>query len=70
VSVDQAGNILVADQANNRVRRIDATTAIITTFAGGGTTFNSPSGVAARPGGAVVIDTQGQKVRAILPVIE
>jgi sugar lactone lactonase YvrE len=36
VAVDSAGNVFVADAGNNRVRRIDATTGIIDTYAGGG----------------------------------
>jgi sugar lactone lactonase YvrE len=38
VAVDDAGNLCVADYGNGRVRRIDATTSVITTIAGGGTT--------------------------------
>jgi DNA-binding beta-propeller fold protein YncE len=36
LAVDSRGNIYIADTNNNRVRRIDAQTAIITTFAGSG----------------------------------
>jgi hypothetical protein len=35
--VDNTGNIYIADAGNNRVRRVDAGTGIITTIAGGGT---------------------------------
>jgi sugar lactone lactonase YvrE len=34
---DSSGNLYIADNANNRVRRIDAKSGIITTYAGGGT---------------------------------
>src|SRR5579864_4599472 len=36
VVVDRAGNIYTADRLNRRVRRIDARSGIITTFAGNG----------------------------------
>ena len=34
---DAAGNLYIADTTNHRIRRVDAETGIITTFAGGGT---------------------------------
>ena len=37
VAVDSAGNIYIADQGNNRIRRVDAKTNIINSVAGGGT---------------------------------
>lgn len=40
ILVDAAGNIYIADSYNDRIRRIDAITNVITTFAGGG-----PSGI-------------------------
>ncbi len=36
ISLDSAGNLFVADFANRRARKVDATTRIITTVAGGG----------------------------------
>lgn len=36
LEIDAAGNIYIADNMNERVRRIDATTGIITTWVGGG----------------------------------
>jgi sugar lactone lactonase YvrE len=37
VAVDQEGNLYIADNTNNRVRRVDAVSQIITTIAGDGT---------------------------------
>ncbi len=37
VALDAAGNVFIADTNNGRVRRVDAKTGIITTYAGGGT---------------------------------
>ena len=39
VALDSSGNLFVADEGNARVRRVDAVTGIITTFAGGGEYF-------------------------------
>jgi uncharacterized protein (TIGR03437 family) len=36
VAVDSAGNVYIADAGNGRIRRVNATTGIITTLAGGG----------------------------------
>jgi DNA-binding beta-propeller fold protein YncE len=36
LALDSAGNLYIADQGNNRIRRVD-THGIITTFAGAGT---------------------------------
>ena len=37
IAIDSSGNILIADEANERIRRIDVATQIITTIAGTGT---------------------------------
>lgn len=47
VAVDAAGHILVADTLNNRVRKIDATTGIITAFAGTGAKGDKADGIPA-----------------------
>ncbi|MBM3747194.1 MAG: hypothetical protein FJW34_15510 [Acidobacteria bacterium] len=36
LSADRTGNVFIADSNNNRIRRVDATTGIITTIAGSG----------------------------------
>ena len=48
VQLDAAGNIYIADALNNRIREVNATTSIITTFAGGGT--GGPGGPATSAG--------------------
>lgn len=50
VAADPAGNLLIADSSNNRIRRVDAATGIITTFAGNGTGQHSGDGFAATSG--------------------
>jgi sugar lactone lactonase YvrE len=47
VAVDGAGNLFIADSGDNRIRRVDATTGIITTVAGNGTGDFSGDGGAA-----------------------
>jgi sugar lactone lactonase YvrE len=70
LAVDAGGNLLIADSHNNRVRRWDATTGLVTTVAGGGTsttegvlatTFNTGtiSSVAVRTSGELFLLTPG-----------
>jgi sugar lactone lactonase YvrE len=79
VALDSSGNLLIADYLNHRIRRVDAGTGIITTFAGSGSeTFGgdgaaatsaslaNPKGVAVDPAGSVFIaDTENQRIRRI-----
>ncbi len=79
VAVDSAGGLLIADTDNSRVRRVDASTSIITTVAGNGTagfngngglavdaSLNSPAGVAMDGAGNILVaDTSNHRVRAI-----
>ncbi|MGI9119569.1 MAG: right-handed parallel beta-helix repeat-containing protein [Acidimicrobiales bacterium] len=81
VAVDAQGNLYIADQGNNRVRRVDADTGIITTVAGDGTAGFSgdggpataaqlafPSGVAIDHSGNLYIsDTVNNRVRKVDP---
>ena len=77
LALDAAGNIIVADAGNARVRRIDAASGTITTIAGNGapgvptdgaiatlTTLKEPSGVAVA-GGDVFIADVGASVNAV-----
>jgi sugar lactone lactonase YvrE len=54
IALDAQDNIYVCDQGNNRVRRIDATTGIITNFAGGGTSGQANDGDGTLASGAFV----------------
>ena len=46
LALDSAGNLYIGDAGNQRVRRIDATTGLISTVAGGGTANPGDSGLA------------------------
>ena len=78
IAADSAGNLYVADQANNRIRRIDAVTHAVTTVAGSGkigfqdastglqALFNNPSAITVAPSGDIyVFDAGNQRVRKI-----
>ena len=60
VAVDAAGNLFLADASNNRVRRVDAQTGLISTVAGNGTAgYSGDGGLATaaeinNPGGLVL----------------
>jgi hypothetical protein len=64
VATDSAGNLYIADWQNNRIRKVDAGTGVITTVAGNGTAGFSGDGAAATsamlkgPTG-VVVDSAG-----------
>jgi sugar lactone lactonase YvrE len=69
VKFDAAGNMYVGDAGNRRVRRVDASTGVVTTIAGTGdagfsgddgqgtaATFNLPVGQSAQPAGRICVD--------------
>src|SRR5262249_41975979 len=79
IALDAAGNLLIADRGNHRVRRVDAVTKVITTIAGDGNAgfagdngpattaqFNSPSDVAVDAAGNIYItDYFNNRVRRV-----
>lgn len=79
VAVDAAGNIVIADSFNNRVRRVDAASGKIETVAGTGqqgfsgdgdlateAQLNSPSGVAIDDKGNIIIaDSFNNRIRIV-----
>lgn len=79
IAADASGNIYVADTSNNRIRRIDAATGVVTTVAGGGNSSSCsftgpgtsvglarPSGVAVDASGNVYIaDTNNNCIREL-----
>jgi sugar lactone lactonase YvrE len=79
VAVDNSGNVYIADNGNNRIRKVDASTGIISTVAGNGTAgsngdsglatsamLNSPAGVATDASGNVyVADYNNHKIRKV-----
>ncbi len=79
VAFDASGNFYIPDSANNRIRVVNASTQIITTFVGTGVIgysgdggpaaqaqLYSPSGIAFDPAGNLYIaDTQNNRVRKV-----
>src|SRR6202023_1105230 len=81
LTIDSHGNLYLADTANHRIRRIDATTGLITTVAGSGTQgFSGESATATAaaldsPRAAILsstsqltlADTGNQRIRQLNP---
>ena len=79
IAVDGAGNLLIADQTNARIRRVDAQTGIITTVAGTGVLgfngdnqpatsaqLNFPSSIAVDgTGNLVIADSSNNRIRRV-----
>ncbi|ADW68666.1 Ig-like domain repeat protein [Granulicella tundricola] len=79
ITLDPSGNLLIADSANHRIRRIDAVTGLITTLAGDGTqtyagdstpattaSLDTPRAIALSPATLPTLtDTANQRIRQI-----
>jgi sugar lactone lactonase YvrE len=69
IVLDASGNLLFSDRLNNRIRRVNISTGIITTIAGNG--FTLPSGLTIDGAGNLFItDTQNNRIRRIDPGTE
>jgi uncharacterized protein (TIGR03437 family) len=65
VAIDIQGNVIIADQGNNRIRRIDGSTGIVSTLYGDGkaATLNGPAGIAYdRAGRLLIADTLNNRI--------
>ena len=80
VAVDGSGNIYIADDGNNRIRKLTVSTGIITTIAGNGTSgftgdggdatnaeLNNPQAVAVNTAGTIIYisDESNERVREV-----
>lgn len=79
LAVDTQGNVYIADMANHRIRRVDAVTGIITTYAGNGgagsggdngpanqASLNNPTGLAFdAQGNLYIADRANQRIRRV-----
>lgn len=79
ITLDPQGHLFIADYQNNRIRRVDAGTGIITTFAGTGSAgfsgdggapssaqLNGPSGVAFdAQGNLFIVDMNNNRIRKV-----
>jgi sugar lactone lactonase YvrE len=79
ITVDNAGNLYIADTGNNKIRFVDNLTGLISTYAGTGiasyigdggpataATFNAPYGLSLTPQGVLyVADTGNNAIRSI-----
>jgi sugar lactone lactonase YvrE len=78
--IPSSGIIVVADKNNNRIRRLDPTSGVVTTLAGNSygfadgagaaAAFKFPNGVAVIPSSSVIIvaDTNSNRIRLVTPM--
>jgi hypothetical protein len=82
LALDGAGNLYIAEERGNRVRKVDVTTGVMTTVAGTGyrgysgdggfattATFDGPNGLAIDSGGRIFIsDAYNARLRVVTPM--
>ena len=67
VGVDASGNVYIADEAQHRIRKVDASSGVVTTFAGGGTSGigdGGPATLASVEPASIVFDKRGDMIIA------
>lgn len=69
ITIDGAGNVYFYDSGNNRIRKVDAETGIITTVAGNGTAVNTGNGGPATDAGLNIAGGRNEGIEFITNIV-